>query len=305
MFVKQRKNFFAMNRNGIEQTPGQALVVGTAFLDVDEAQWRKNNDHRRPDEVYRGASSKEAFRIQDKELMLGRRNNESLHNEVGWTSLSGLPLTGAEGNIRSTYVIGITRSASHNQDGGVAVIKSGTATIINNGDEDIFAGDYVAYEFPKEDESTRTLGSSRQKVLPKIVPFHKGDMHTPRMALLASMNSTEPGFGIGDLSMDSDVDTLTPIQEEALGLKYGEMLKIKRVIEYREGPEAAQEWFDDNIGNAAELLKELFFDDADGSKAFVMAQKARDGAMMARWNTVFGKALNNASANGGSLDVMM
>lgn len=311
-----------MDRNNHEQVAPQGHIVATVYADTDEYAWRRNNASTMdPHKLFPGANDKNSFRILPNQIVLARRQTETSHYELAFSTLAGLPKAQRERIRRELYFVGIASGNDDVQEGGVSVVKSGTMSIANRGPKDIFAGDLLMFDLPRDD-SFHVQGTVNGGSDPIVVPARHADLMPSIELSLWAMSSQDPEVGIFGLDIDVDTSKLSPIQEEAHGMKFGEGLKAARVIEWYvaknlgavAGLQAAKDFFEDYQTRSADILSELYFRETQQenseltklmSGAYMRAEKARYGAMMAKWGCVIGTAMNSASANGGTLDVML
>ena len=322
-----------MNRNLLDQVGTQGRITGTVYLDEDEVAWRRNNNRTLgPEKLFKGAATDKAFTMQPNEIALARRNMESTLEEHAFTSLSGLPVENLGRELRQTYFVGVIIGSDEHDEGGVAVVKSGTVTVVNNGPADIHAGDLVCYTFPNpKDVNYHAQGSSPQKVTPVLRTFKPYDVDASLELMKMSLESDDTVFGVKTMSYmgyDEAREKLSPIQEEAMGVKYGELLKMARAIELNEirkgqdalsARKAALEFFTHYKDRMYAFVNELTADadevDTDvAENAFYekyvadglrIALRAQLGAYEARRANVIGRAMGTAPAYGGSLDLML
>ena len=340
-----------------EQLASQGRVTTVVYPAVDEFDEREENTRRMdPKNLYPGGSSDFAKAILPNELLVGNREEESGNFEHVWSSLSGLPNDNPERDERQTYFAGVAlaksdyTTASVTEKGGIAAMRAGSVSTINTGKHDFHAGDLIKMRRPTKQELHRLAGTGSEKVQHATVPFNHAETKLQKRAIARAMKSNDLRYGIfGEaatsiedfMDMGPDKKSLTPIQEEALGIAYGETLKCLVFMERlgilmnNDDPENARNTtlerlrflgvFDSEPDNSlADLMQYVLgikklpgvndqrenVDEMDlerkfvkySTKAFDIAQHSRDGAFMARTNLVVGTALNNAKAYGGTLD---
>jgi len=316
-----------MDSNTYTDISGEGRITGNVFPFTEEIATRKSNVRLiNSDHLYPGGAEDASHIILEKELVLGWRNTESIYGERGFSSLSGMITKNLEATLRNTYFIGVAgpKVDANARDQCLTVFKSGTDTVLN-GPREVFPGQLLCYQFPDPKHlPKRTYGTAHQKVLPMLVPFDHTNTKLQTRAIRASIQSSDPEFGVDQLTIE-DLDEpglLAPIQEEALGIKYGEMLKVARVMEaidagtgltfletigLFETNETRTETQKDKLKAAIDALfrpldqdknqkrntaEEMFYQ--YGSDAFEISHDALAGAFIARTSTIVGRALSGA-----------
>jgi len=319
-----------MQRDTYSDIAHQNHITGICYPFVEEfAQRQQNVKLMNPNQIYPGGATPQAHAILTKELVLTYKDTESEFGERGFTSLSGMPCTNLELEKRKLSIVGFAapKDPSSNADEDFTVIKAGTYTVVN-GPRPVQAGDLITFEMPARDNLPQsTNGTPKDKVLPQLVPFSHTDTHLQTRQIRASMRSEDPDFGIAHLTIDylyadpADDMPISAIQEEALGITFGEMIKTARVIESVNGRDKAIEFletiglFDEERSQmqqeALDNAVEAMFTEPEGNPdanasenekgyykyggdGYNLAQDARNAAFMARTSHIVGKALNGA-----------
>ena len=256
-------------REGLYLTESpQGEITGIVYPDHDELADRRENAASSQSMInsYPGGSDPSNLYFIPGELVLGNReshvyNTNGEPNEHGFTSLNGKSLYAYDGNLeqamRNTYFQGIAKTEymvdSVNQgESAVTVLKAGSCSIVNNGHQDIYAGDLLEWYFPNLDGSDgmtdRPIGTDTSiayrnrggqpftKILPEVRRYNPYRNETSVAAISARLSDddkTETLFGIRDLAditpemikaklnmAGNNYERIDPVTEEAFGVLY-------------------------------------------------------------------------------------
>ena len=302
---------------GYQRISSQAEITRKFQFPTGEMRQRENNAADKDIGVscYAHGGHKESLKVKPMELILSRRNLQGFRFAngntmgTGFTALNGLSYgdygditLSKEALLRSFDCAGISKTPSEDGDDNFgrhdnpanmfAGIGAGTAPLIPVGPDNILTGDVLVLDIPDynaKSNAVHVVGVPQKKLLPFLRPFHKTDAKVSLLGIQLAMSreSTATNPGIKNLSNDAIKNsiTLTPLQEEALGMR----VFIKKAF-YREG---------ENPTNG-EIL-ETYIEKMD---AIQVLADALTSAMMARFARIQGIALSNTKP-GQTLSVML
>lgn len=189
-------------------------------------------------------------------------------SEMGLSSVAGLNY-GVYGNNREAterdyYFIGVSKTelrigSNDVLEHGGACLKAGLMSVENSGPLTIYAGSLIGWRFPLIPTDPNYKGNSSQmgsvvygnrggtpntKFRPELVPFdytdYQSNLGAAFMAMKKTSNSVDGIRGVSDLPIEAlfqsfgaeDSNGLSPLQEEAMGYKFGLVGVVLRGIDY-------------------------------------------------------------------------
>lgn len=255
-------------QNNLNPVPGIGIIPGKVMLDWDLIQMRKANadDAAVAGECFPGGSKDINHDAMPGNISLGLRalrNGEVIDgepNERGFTSASGMQFTNYDSQRSmedDQYFQGVVAteqrvSSDDDPDHGYAIIRAGTVSVINNGPYMFYPGQYACWRLPQAPfGETDTIldpvlqrtrpGTSVTKWMPEFVPFDPTDISQHVAAAYANMKATrmDGDPGTADIQLQDFFvrngtyasKALTPLQEEAMAYRFGDIGKVLRGVE--------------------------------------------------------------------------
>lgn len=247
----------------------QAEITGKAQPDLIAFNQRKQNagDARTLAQSYPGGDQDGNLYIMPGELVVGQRKRHALGTyhgrpgETGFSSVAGLYYgdKSPEALMREYYFLGVAKTefqyngetlfGTDPMDHGFGFLRAGSVSINNNHNEDIYAGDILAWRFPptragdpgtqgsgrlgttidtglNPRASLNRAGTPFTKPLVQVHKFDPSDFSFQLAGAYECFRTPVGQMGIQGLSPKDLLDPLkrsklTSLQEEALGWAYG------------------------------------------------------------------------------------
>lgn len=289
----------------------QAEITGKAQPDLIAFNQRKQNagDARTLAESYPGGDQDGNLYIMPGELVVGQRKRHALGTyhgrpgETGFSSVAGLYYgdKSPEALMREYYFLGVAKTefqyngetlfGTDPMDHGFGFLRAGSVSINNNHNEDIYAGDILAWRFPptragdpgtqgsgrlgtsidtglNPRASLNRAGTPFTKPLVQVHKFDPSDFSFQLAGAYECFNTNSARGGISDLTPKDLLDPLkrsklTSLQEEALGWAFGLLMVACRAMDVAQpgsGQTAWNRWTDNGKLTAAgrDVLNAIF-----------------------------------------------
>jgi hypothetical protein len=262
-----------MDRNPMLQglqnpVPGIGIIPGKVILDWDIISDHQANadDPSVAGECYPMGNKDINHDAMPGNMSIGMRelrNGEVMDgepNERGIASVAGLRFADYDSQRSlqdNWYFQGIVAtesrvSSDQDPDHGYAIIRAGTVSIINNGEEPFYPGQYACWQMPKAPfgqpgvlldpvNYRARYGTPKTKWMPEVVPFDPTDMSTHMAGAFANMkhSKVDRDPGSADIMLPDffvrngahSAKALNQLQEEAMAFRFGINGMILRALE--------------------------------------------------------------------------
>lgn len=332
-----------MRNNLYEPATIQGKITSIATPANDTFDYRKYNSTQSKNKgrLYSGGSDPLNHWIIPGELVYGCYNNETDGKELVFSSISGMEKsTLARDDL---YFAGVAEGGSkyteENQGDAIGLLKAGKTSIVNNGPEDISAGDLCVFEVLEGDNPWRQDDMPQQKNKPVVVPLRTVMKKTNSKRITAVLNeysidsnNNNGGYGYkklftedGELDDDEeDGPALTESHKEIIELKYSLLMFLYKALKSdnlkKIGAGGAAIPTPDGLLNAIKndslflngVVADMIFEKKSKSRdgmmefnALRMFDASRNDAFMKQRMRIIGKAAGCAEAHGGQLDIMI
>lgn len=266
-------DIMAMDRNPMLQglqnpVPGIGIIPGKVMLDWDVIRDHQANadDPAVAGDCYPMGAKDINHDAMPGNISIGMRELRTADtmdgepNERGIASVAGLRYADYDSHRSmqdNWYFQGIVATESRvssedDPDHGYAIIRAGTVSVINNGDQMFYPGQYACWQMPPAPFGQPNVildpvnyraryGTPKTKWMPEVVPFDPTDMSTHMAGAFANMKHSkvdrDPGSAdiqLPDLFVRNGAHSakaLNALQEEAMAYRFGLIGIVLRGVE--------------------------------------------------------------------------